>query len=217
MIRFVETSLNRPNLGIASGSSARTTSSTSQIKVSGTASDEESLGRNLSESESEEENDLTKNPNQGVNEGDHLLSVHVSQPNSVHNSQEDLNENQPNSVYNSQENLNLNQANMAQSPKDFLSVAGQIFNYKYNGDALKLESFLTDIELVVELAAENNADLCLKFVKSKLESRALECMPDEIADIRSITDALKATIKPENSKIVEGKIMALRLEKGNFT
>lgn len=110
-----------------------------------------------------------------------------------------------------------NTETMVQSTSEFLKLAASIINYKFAGDPLKLQSFLTDIELVSGLAEDANTDLCLKFIKSKVEGKALECLPDNVTTIEHITDALKAEIKPENSSIIEGKMSALRLEKGNFS
>lgn len=106
---------------------------------------------------------------------------------------------------------------MPQSASEFLKLAASIINYKFNGDPLKLESFLTDIELVEELAEDSNKELCLKFVKSKLEAKALECLPENVNEIKNITDALKTQIKPDTPRVIEGRMLALRLEKGNFT
>lgn len=114
-------------------------------------------------------------------------------------------------------NSNENQDKMVQTKQDFMRLAGPILNYKYNGDPSKLDTFLTDIELVESLAEEEQADLCFKFIKSKLEGRALEAMPDKVTKISDITDALKEKVKADSSRVIEGKISSLRLIKGNFS
>lgn len=146
---------------------------------------------------------------------------------SIHSSLSDLtgeysNNIVPRNSQNSVENLVSNtfeteERTMVQSKQEFLKLASSIINYKYNGDPLKLESFLSDIELVCDLAEEPNEDLCLKFIRAKLEAKALECMPEKIDSIDILTDALKQYIKPDTPKVVEGKLMALRLDKGNYT
>lgn len=93
-----------------------------------------------------------------------------------------------------------------------------MLNYTYAGDPLKLESFITVAELVETFAS--NADtkaICVKFIKAKLESKALECLPDQIETVKDITDALRNANQPESSKVVEGKMLALRVNKGDFT
>lgn len=108
-------------------------------------------------------------------------------------------------------------ATTAQSKRDFMALAGPVLNYKYNGDPLKLETFLTDIDFVEALAEAEQSDLCFKYIRSKLEGKALECMPENLTTVQQITEALKQKIKPESSKVIEGKITSLRLIKGNFS
>lgn len=100
----------------------------------------------------------------------------------------------------------------------YLKSASAIINYKYAGDPLKLESFLTDISLIEDLI-ENDAirPTCVLFIKSRMEAKALECLPEDANTVQQIVEALRASIKPESSQVIEGKIMALRLEKGDFT
>lgn len=123
----------------------------------------------------------------------------------------------------SQSNLSINlhdfeeNPTMPQSKTDFMRLAGPILNYKYDGDALKLETFLTDVELVEEMAEPEQKALCFKFIKSKLEGRALEAMPEKYETIADIVKALKEKIKPDSSKVVAGKISSLRLIKGNYS
>lgn len=109
-----------------------------------------------------------------------------------------------------------NEFTMVQTVPEFLKVAASIINYKFNGDPLKLEGFLTDVELVQEVAEANNTNVCFKFLKSILEAKALECLPEaaQCTTIKHITDALLKNIKPESS---ESKMMALGLDHGNFT
>lgn len=109
--------------------------------------------------------------------------------------------------------------NMAPPPQtkaEFMRLAGPILNYKYNGEPLKLETFITDVELVEAMAEAEQADLCFKYIKSKLEGRALEAMPENLVSVQQIKDALSKKIKPDSSRVIEGKIAALRLIKGNF-
>lgn len=123
---------------------------------------------------------------------------------------------------NTEENLTVQSrqnihSKMTQTRADFMKLAASILNYKFDGNPLKLESFLTDIELVESLAEDNNKELCFKFIKSKLEAKALECLPANTQSIKQITDALQTEIHQESSAVIDGKIMAIRLEKGNFS
>lgn len=105
----------------------------------------------------------------------------------------------------------------SQTAKELMTLAGTTLNYKYDGDPIKLESFIADVELLSELCEPHNTRLCLKFVKAKLTGLALECLPDDVASIEEIIDALRGGVTPTTSTVIEGKFMALRLEKSNFT
>lgn len=60
----------------------------------------------------------------------------------------------------------------------------------------------------------NQKAFCLTFVKAKLEQKALECLPDEVRTVKDIVDG---KIKHKGSDVIEGKMVALRLKKGNYT
>lgn len=72
-------------------------------------------------------------------------------------------------------------ANMAQKPSQFLGLASSLINYKFEGDPLKLASFLADVDLVEQSAEEENKPLCVTFIKRCISGRALEFIP-EVAD-----------------------------------
>lgn len=106
---------------------------------------------------------------------------------------------------------------MAQTKSEFLKMAASLINYKFEGDPLKLASFLADVDMVVETTEEANKTSCVKFIKRCLSGKALECIPEDADTVDKIKDALKENIKPESSDVVEGKLMALRVKKGDFT
>lgn len=110
-----------------------------------------------------------------------------------------------------------NIATMVQSATDFFRLASSIINYKYNGEPGKRDGFITDAELVEELAAAENKATAFKFIKSRLEGKALEALRDGDDTVEKINDSLKAYIKDEASTVIEGRMLALRLDKGNFT
>lgn len=119
---------------------------------------------------------------------------------------------------NSNRNLNQQAITMvAQTPQEFFATASKILNYKFEGDPLKLQSFLEDVELVEEMAQPETRAVCLKFVKSRITGRAREQLPEDIDTIQKITDALKKNVKYDSSKVIEGRLTALRINKGNVT
>lgn len=107
--------------------------------------------------------------------------------------------------------------NMPQTKESYLKFAASVINYKYNGEPAKRDGFIADIELVEDVAEADQKQTCFKFIKSRMEGKALECIPDGTTTVQKLIDAIKAEIKNEPSEVIEGRLAALRLEKGNFT
>lgn len=98
--------------------------------------------------------------------------------------------------------------------REFLTLAAA--NIKcYAGDPLKLRSFINSVNVVKRVVGPHGA-LLVEFVKSKLEGRAEECVPDETDTIDEIFRALKNEIKPDNSRVIEGRMLALKIDKSNM-
>lgn len=126
-----------------------------------------------------------------------------------------LDNNEIRDIENTVEEENIEMAPMTKP--EFLKTASSILNYKFNGDPLKLNSFISDVEMVNELKEADQVEICFKFIKAKLEGKALECITDDMNTVQQIIDALKLEIKPESSAVIEGKLQALKLIKGDFT
>lgn len=102
---------------------------------------------------------------------------------------------------------------MAISLLEYLRFAASAINKNYSGDPLSLNAFINSIELVKSVDTENQFAAQLKtFVLAKLEGKALECVPQDDT-LENILTALKANIKPENSKVIGGKMLSLRFTK----
>lgn len=219
----------------ATPSSANKTASTSAETVSRNNLDSPTRNNNLNFS-----NNLNVNPNEPIeppiddlNNGEELEQNRNNNPNqndqpfdNGENLNENNNINQNNQPFVDGENPNLfrresnsseEEIEMAQTPRQFLQLAGSMLNTHYDGDPLKLESFLASVDLIQTMCEEANADLCFKYIKSKLDGTALECLPDDVDSVDDIVNALNANITPDSSKVVEGRLLALRLEKSNFT
>jgi hypothetical protein len=142
-----------------------------------------------------------------------------SNPNSNSGSRSNLSQNSNSnpssnnsSRVNSYENLT-----MPQTKNDFIKMAGNILNYKYDGDPLLRDNFIEDVELVVEMTEDEHKALCLKFIKSRITGRAREYLPENIQTVADITKELTDKIKADNSAVIAGRLTALRVNKGNFT
>lgn len=108
---------------------------------------------------------------------------------------------------------------MAQSKNDFFKMASSVIRDKFEGDPLKLDSFIEDAEFIESMTEEENKNTFLKFIKTKIAGRAKECLPEdaEIKTFEDIKQALKKEITPDSSLVIEGKMATLKLVKGNFT
>lgn len=99
--------------------------------------------------------------------------------------------------------------------KELLDIVNGQIRKPYSGDPLGLPTFLSGIEIAKDFA--HTAALKLKmvtYVKGRLEGRAREIVTDDITTIDALVDILKRDIKPEHSKIIEGRIAALRYSYG---
>lgn len=107
--------------------------------------------------------------------------------------------------------------NMGLTKVEFLKLASATINYNYNGDPLKLNSFVDSINLLESMAEDNeNKALLFIFAKSKLEGKAREYIPDSCKDIPDLIKILKDKLRPESSKIVEGRMLALRADRSTL-
>lgn len=117
---------------------------------------------------------------------------------------------------NLQSNEQENQTNMAQKPEDFMALAHRTINYKFSGDPLALDSFVDAIKLLTSLCKQENKEICIQFIMTKLEGEAREAIETEPTSTDEIITQLKEHIKPESSKVIEGRILALRSDKTNL-
>lgn len=98
------------------------------------------------------------------------------------------------------------------APEKFLQLAASTINKNYGGDPLALNAFINSTKLLETLAGTTHADLLRTFVLAKLEGKALESVPAEPQSLKEIIDGLKANIRPDNSKVIAGKMMALKAD-----
>lgn len=110
-----------------------------------------------------------------------------------------------------------NSTNMAQSVDEFMALAGRTMNTKYNGDFLGLDSFIDAIKLLNTFCKPENKETCINFIMTKLEGDAREAIETEPKTTQDIIDALREHIKPESSRVIEGRILALTADRTNLT
>lgn len=100
---------------------------------------------------------------------------------------------------------------MAMTVIELFNAVNRQFTQKYSGDPLGLTSFIDAVDLLSEFATTNplKASL-LKFIKAKLDGRAREFISDNVNTVDELKRVLRENIFPENSKVIEGRILSLR-------
>lgn len=106
---------------------------------------------------------------------------------------------------------------MALTRVEYYNLCARTLNTTYSGDALALTPFLKAIKLLQTMdEATLHTDILRDYILTKLQGIAIECIPPN-ADVQQIMDTLSEKIKPENSKVVAGRLMALRADRSNFS
>lgn len=95
---------------------------------------------------------------------------------------------------------------------EFIRVASQTINKNYSGDPLALNAFINSITLAQQLSDGIYDEFLKTFILTKLEGKALECV-DQDGTIAQIIADLRKNIKPDNSKVVSGRMLAIKLGK----
>lgn len=104
-----------------------------------------------------------------------------------------------------------------QTVEKFVKITNGMIKQKFSGDPLKLKSFLNDVDMVEGLATSNvSKAFCVKLIKSQLEGKAEECLTEDCDTVAKIKACLTEKIKPDSVKVIEGRMMALRLEGSKF-
>ncbi|XP_067643064.1 GATA zinc finger domain-containing protein 14-like [Eurosta solidaginis] len=113
--------------------------------------------------------------------------------------------------------LNVTTMATIEEKKSFISTCASIMRDNYSGDPLALGSFINKVELMEVFSNEDLTPNFIAFLKSKLEGKAREALPTHIESVSQIKEALCSEIRPDNSKVVAGKIAALRVTNNNFS
>lgn len=99
-----------------------------------------------------------------------------------------------------------------------MGLCDRTLNYSYGGDSVGPTPFLNAIKLLKSMYENNAHDDTLKaFIMAKLTGNALDCVPREPANIDEIVTTSQNFVKPEGSKVIAGRMMALRVDKANFS
>lgn len=149
------------------------------------------------------------NGNPVDNQSEHEISDSETEPNDE-DDLDQINQSEPNFV--GAYRLPIKATMAAKENRDFIKFAAQTINRNYSGDPLTLQAFINTVELVRATAETTQMELLKKFVVSRLDGKALECV-DSDKDLDSIIADLRASIKVDSSDVIEGRLQALKLSK----
>lgn len=112
---------------------------------------------------------------------------------------------------------NGNAQSQTQSEFEFFRIANQMINFRFSGDPLVLNSFTDALKLLKRMCKAENNQLFLEFIMTRLEGKAREIFDEEPpTDVDEIIAKLREKIKCESSKVIEGKILALRADRNSL-
>lgn len=99
---------------------------------------------------------------------------------------------------------------------EFVNLCARTINKTFSGEPLELTPLLNAVDFLETLAeTDEHRNTLRAFLLTKLQGAALECLPAAPGTIKDITDALKQAIKPESSKVVSGRMLALKADSSN--
>lgn len=105
---------------------------------------------------------------------------------------------------------------MAMSTIEYYNLCTRQLNTMYSGDPLGLPPFIDAITLLQQIDTTNEHSEILKgVILTKLQGTAREILPTN-ATIEQIKITLVNKIKPENSKVVLGRMVALKADRTNM-
>lgn len=112
-----------------------------------------------------------------------------------------------------------NKLKMAPPDADvFMTTCSRHINKHFSGDPLERTAFIKSIKLLKNIGVnDENKKLLASYVQTRLTGKASEWVTEECEDIDEIIKAIEDNCKAENSKVVAGRLMALRADRANLT
>lgn len=99
------------------------------------------------------------------------------------------------------------------TPAELIKLASATLK-SYAGEPSGLSAFLNSIELL-ETLADDQTPVLLKFIKTRLEGKALDAIPPEPQSIQQIKECIKTQIRPESSDLLEAQLSCITLARNN--
>lgn len=98
---------------------------------------------------------------------------------------------------------------------EYTRYASTQIRENFSGDPLTLKSFINKVKLLKVNTPPQHVENLVLFVKTKLDDVALDYIPDEVNTIDGIIQRLQSKIKPDNSKVIGGRMMTIKMDRKN--
>lgn len=123
------------------------------------------------------------------------------------NNNNNINQNNNNNIQN---NTNQNKTNKMEADK-VIEHLNRIVKDSYDGEPSELETFLNKIKLAKTIIAANHPNIFLAYIISRLTKKALECARSA-QTVDEIINLLTNNIKPESSRVLEKRLISIRMD-----
>lgn len=100
--------------------------------------------------------------------------------------------------------------------KELVRLAPNMID-KFDGNPEELTSFIESVETVKEMVEVADNDFFVKLVVSRLEGDGRDAIEEEPNDIEHLIEQLRENIKLPSSKVIKGRMLALRTDKTNMS
>lgn len=115
-------------------------------------------------------------------------------------------------------NANARTQNDLVSDFDFYNLCARTFSEIYAGDPLALRPFIHQIVMIQNRCQTDEHENILRdFIMSHVKGIAADLLPAEPESVDEIKRILLSKIKPENAKVVKGRMMALKADRNNLS
>lgn len=96
---------------------------------------------------------------------------------------------------------------------EYIANISRILKNEFDGDADKLDAFVTSIEICDAASEVAQQPTLVKFIRSKLIGTARHIVPENTANATAAINLLKAKIRGDNTEVVTGRLLALRMDR----
>lgn len=156
--------------------------------------------------------DRTENSNETTDSDTETDEKADTKENQNNNENRDNNGNDNDNNKNNNEN-NQNRIGIKEKTMEAVTVIenlNRIMKDSFDGEPSNLNNFISKIALAKTIVADNQPNVFLAFIKTRLVGKALE-YATEAQNVDEVINILKSKIKPENSRVLINRLTSIRM------